>query len=93
MVLGPPPSFEGWRANNTLYDWNRGAGESQTKQTISQGECFRIYINRRFYVGQIENQRHTEAEMFALTHWEDISQSIEKGSHRSMRERKRGDVM
>ena len=51
------------------------------------------YINRRVSVGQIENQRHTEAELFALTHWEDISQSIEKGSHRSMRERKRGDVM
>ena len=36
------------------------------------------YINRRVSVGQIENQRHTEAEMFILTRWEDISQSIER---------------
>ena len=36
------------------------------------------YINRRVSVGQIENQRHTEAEMSILTRWEDISQSIER---------------
>ena len=69
-----------------------GVGGARQSKQFLKGNVSE-YINRRVSVGQIENQRHTEAEMFALTHWEDISQSIEKGSHRSMRERKRGDVM